>query len=309
MESLNRELNEFRKLRVVSSSEEHKAYFLSNFPSETDLELLDFIWEKKGRSKARITFSISKAGEAISLPQAPFGGFWTESYLSSSSLEAFILAIVEELSRRSVNSISITQAPKPYESQVDLIHYLLFKNGFQQTKILSHHIFRGKNKIKKLVLNETEKILEKCNTSGLKISHTSILNFDFLKEINSWSIQKGYEITIDEKRMVRQVLAYPDRYFLITIAKNEEAIGYALAVKLTCDSMYYFLSAMNPKIPLSSGGDLILHELFTLAAEQKVKFIDLGSSDLDAGPNHSLMFFKSRFSNDISNKITWVKKI
>ena len=66
---------------------------------------------------------------------------------------------------------------------------------------------------------------------------------------------------------------------------------------------------MNPKITLKNGGELILHELFQLAVEQKVDFIDLGSSDLVEGANHSLMFFKSRFGNDISNKITWIKNI
>ncbi|REG83081.1 hypothetical protein [Algoriphagus antarcticus] len=309
MESFKQEINESHELRVISAIKEDKDYFLSNFSSEKYRDQLDFIWEKKQKVKARITFAIYKSGEAVSLPKAPFGGFWIRDGLSSVSLEAFILAIIEEMSHRGIQSISLTQSPKPYEPQFDLINYLLFKSGFEQAKVLTHHFFIGRKKIKKLVQKESDKLQKKSKHSGLQINHSSISNFGFLKEIRSWNAQKGYEISIDENRIVQQVSEYPDRYFLITVSKNGDAIGYSLGVKLTSDSLYYFLSAMNPKIPVKNGGELILNELFQLAVEQKVNFIDLGSSDLDNGANHSLMFFKSRYSNDICNKITWVKKI
>lgn len=294
---------------MISTLKEDKEYFLSNFQSESFQDQLDFIWDKNQKAKASITFAISKSGEAVSLPQAPFGGFWIHDSLSSSSLEAFILAVIEEMSHRGIQSICLTQSPKPYEPQFDLINYLLFKNGFEQTKVLSHHFFLGKKKIKKLVQKESTKLQKKSRNSGLNISHSPISNFGFLKDIRLWNTQKGYEVAIDENRIIQQVSEYPDRYFLITMSKNEEAIGYSLGVKLTSDSIYYFLSAINPKISVKNGGELILYELFLLAVEEKVDFIDLGSSDLAEGANHSLMFFKSRFSNDICNKITWVKKI
>lgn len=294
---------------MISALKEERDYFLSNFPFDNYQDQLDFIWEKKQKTKAHITFAISKTGEAVSLPQSPFGGFWIQEGLSSASLEAFISAIIEEMNHRGIQSISLTQCPKPYEPQFDLINYLLFKSGFEQEKVLSHHFFIGKKKIKKLAQKESAKIQLKSKNVGLKVSHSSISNFGFLKEIRSWNAQKGYEVAIDENKIVQQVSEYPDRYFLICMSKNGIVIGYSLGVKLTSDSLYYFLSAINPKNPVKYGGELILNELFQLAVEQKVNFIDLGSSDLEEGANHSLMFFKSRFSNDICNKITWVKKI
>jgi hypothetical protein len=175
--------------------------------------------------------------------------------------------------------------------------------------VLSHQFFLGNKKIKKLVQKEAAKFQKRAKDYRLKISHSSISNFGFFKEMRTWNAQRGYEVKIDENRIVQQVSAYPERYFLITISQNEIAIGYSLAVKLSSDSLYYFLSAINPKTSLKNGGELILIELFQLAVAQKVDFIDLGSSDLEEGANHSLMFFKSRFANDISNKITWIKKI
>ncbi|RAI89272.1 hypothetical protein [Algoriphagus yeomjeoni] len=309
MESFKKEINDPHELRVVSSLIEGKDYFLGNLPFENCQDQLDFIWEKKQKTKALITFGITKTGEAISLPKSPFGGFWIVDSSSSASLESFIEAIVAELIHRGIKSIAISQAPKPYEPQTDLINYLLVKSGFEQENVLSHHFFLGKKKIKKLAQKASPKLQSKRKISDIKISHSTISNFGFLKEIKSWNTQKGYDITLDDNRIVQQVSEYPNRYFLITLSKNGEAIGYSLAVKLTSNSLYYFLSAINPKIPVKNGGELILTELFQLAVEQKVDFIDLGSSDLHDGVNHKLMFFKSRFSNDISNKITWVKKL
>ncbi|PZX47488.1 hypothetical protein [Algoriphagus chordae] len=303
------EISESHKLRVISASKEAKDYFLSNFPTESYPELLDFIWEKKNKTKGIITFAISNSGEAVSLPKAPFGGFWIQKALSSAAIEGFILAMEKEMRDRDIQSISLCQSPKPYEPQFDLINYLLFKNGYEPAEVLSHHFFTGKKKIKKLVQKESSKHLSSSKNSGLKISHSSISNFGFMKEIRSWNFQKGYEVSIDENRIVQQVSDYPDRYFLITLSNKQKPIGYSLAVKLTTDSLYYFLSALDPKNPVKNGGELILQELFQLAVSQKVNIIDLGSSDLEGCANHSLMFFKSRFSNDICNKITWIKKL
>ncbi|WP_205635720.1 hypothetical protein [Algoriphagus ratkowskyi] len=309
MKSYKKEQPKFPCLRVTSTVERDKDYFLSNFLTESHQDQLDFVWEKNQKTKASITFAISKTGEAISLPQAPFGGFWIYEDLSSASLETFILAIVEELIQRGIHSISLVQSPKPYNPQFDLINYLLFRNGFEQAKVICHHFFLGKKKIKKFVQKESPRNQKKTTNSSLKVSHSSISNLGFLKDIRSWNTLRGYEVTFDENRIVQQVSSHPERYFLIAIIHNEEAIGYSLAVKLTSDSLYYFLSGINPKSPIKNAGELMLNELFLLAVEQKVNFIDLGSSDLEEGANHSLMFFKSRFSNDTCNKITWSKKI
>ena len=248
---------------------------------------------------------ISKEGEAISLPKSPFGGFWLEESLNSNALEGFIRAVVSEFSKRGITHLSITEAPKPYGLANDLINYLLFKFGFEQKEVVSHQFFIGRKKIKKLVLKEQAGFNVKASNAGIQLIHGPIQNFGFLQEIKSWNQQRGYLVNLDENRIVQQVSVCPDRYFLVTILKNTEPVGYSLGVKLTSNSLYYYLSAINPKVLLKNGGEFILYELFRVAVEQKVDFIDLGSSDLETSANHSLMFFKSRFANDISNKITW----
>lgn len=305
MEAFKKKTIESYQLKVVPSLEKKWDYFLRDFPIQGYSSQLDFLWVKKEKLRASISFAITKEGKAFSLPQSPFGGFWLEESLSSEAIERFIRLVVLEFSKRGITQLSITEAPKPYGAANDLVNYLLFKCGFEQIEIISHHFFTGRKRIKKLVLKERPGFLLKEKEAGVKVIYGPIQNFGFLKEIKSWNLQRGYSVNFEENRIVQQVSDYPDRYFLITILKNNEAIGYCLGVKLTKDSIYYYQSALNPKVPLKNGGELILHELFQIAVDQKVDFIDLGSSELETGVNHSLMFFKSRFANDISNKITW----
>jgi hypothetical protein len=296
-------------IKVLPSGIIQKDYFLSNLEKEGFVKFLDFQLEKKGKIKISISIAISSDGHAVSIPRAPFGGFWCAKNVNSVTIENFINNLQTELKRLGVMHLKLTQAPKPYEPFSDLINYLLFKLGFNQANILSHHLFIGTKSIKKFLRNEAPKIQKKLQTSALSISHGTIASFEFLKKIKLWNSRKGYQVGLDENQLINQVSEFPDRYFLIQLDSREGAVGYALAVKLTSNSIYYFLSAIDTSSMVKNGGDFLLYELFLLAKEQKVDFIDLGSSDIESGANHSLMFFKSRFSNDISNKITWEKNL
>lgn len=309
MGAYNKETVDLHELMVVSSLEERSAYFLRNCDTTGYPEQLDFRWVKKGKIKASLTLAISKNMEATSLPQSPFGGIWIEENLSSAGLESFIKAVLEDLIHRAVSFVRIIQPPKPYESNLDLINYLLFKLGFGQESVLCHQFFIGKKKIKKLVQRESSKYALKFKELGLKVHSGSIQNFGFLQDIKSWNQARGYDILFDDNRLIAQVSDFPDRYFLISLSKDGKPVAHTLGVKLLPDSIYYFLSAAQPKSAIKNLGEMCLFQLFQFASDQKLNFIDLGSSDSDSGANHNLIFFKSRFSNDISNKITWTLKL
>lgn len=308
METYKKATVENYELEIITSGKDKHAYFLRDFAALDCLEKVDLVWTKNGKTKASITFSIV-GKEAVSLPQAPFGGFWVEENLTSSALEGFIRAVIQEMKGRGVTQVEVTQPPKPYEPSSDLINYLLAKEGFGLEKVMSHHFFLGKKKIKKLAQKDLARFLKTTKENGLKLHSGPIQNFGFLNEIKFWNESRGYRIAFEDARLINQVSEYPDRYFLISLQKEGKAVAHSLCTRLTPDSLYYFLSAIDPKCSLKNIGDLILFGLFQLAAELKSDLIDLGSSETESGVNHSLMFFKSRFSNEIYNKTTWKLKL
>jgi hypothetical protein len=295
------------RFQAFESGQLAKDYFLANIPV-SGLQYLHFEDQKKGKVKIWITVAITPDHYAVSLPNSPFGGFWCEKGLNSTALEKFIGLVTEYLKARGVKSLTIVQPPKNYEPYSDLVNYLLFKLGWNLKNILSHQFYSGSKKIEKYLLAEGPKIRKKLKASGLTTSHHPISNFDFLKKIKAWNSQKGYESSINEDYLILQVSSYPERYFLLKLEKGDQVLGFVLAVLLTSNSIYYFLSGLDSSKESKGGGDFLLFEFFLLAKEQKVDFIDLGSSDLGDHANHNLMFFKARFSNDISNKLSWSKE-
>ncbi|MFL0685868.1 MAG: hypothetical protein ACJLTB_22120 [Algoriphagus aquaeductus] len=293
------------EFRVLSSFESGKPYFLWDFPGVDCVQELEYQWHKKGKLKAVVRVAIQKDGKAVSSPGLPFGGIWIFGSIHTDELTQFVDRFVLDLKNRGLSSLFLTQPPKPYEPFTDLIQSVLFKKGFVQTSVLSHQFFLGKKKIKEEAQNLKEKLKSQKNDLRLTSYRGQIMNFKFLQEIRNWNNERGYAFNLDEKRVIEQVSVFPERYFQISIFKNDHPIAHAMAVKLVPEGMYYFLSAISPSAKVPNCGDLILLNLFQLAAEQKSEFIDLGSSEIESGINHGLMFFKSRFSNDISNKVTW----
>lgn len=283
-------------------------YFLLNSGSASDTQQLTFRLLKKDKLKAIFYIAVQPNREAVSLPNLPFGGVWIPSQIHSDELQFFVREILKELQLRNCLSVKIVQPPKPYEKYSELIGNVLFKEGFIPEVVHSHQFFLGKKRLRTEVKAFSDKNKKSLQSLELSVKKGPVQNFNFLNDIRYWNSQKGYLILFDEKRLIHQVSEFPERYFQIDLIQKGEAVAHALAVRLLPDSMYYYLSAIRPDSNISNGGDLLLQSLFQLAAEQKSEFIDLGSSEFNSGINSGLMFFKSRFSNDVSNKVTWTRR-
>jgi hypothetical protein len=281
-------------------------YFLMNFrPAEGSYYQMTLI--KGGKQKMLMEVAVNAEGEAVSLPCIPFGGIWTSGTPTPSSLFLFLVEIEKALLAKGVVSLKVIQPPVCYDKHSDIIGYFLKTSGYQLTSMLNHQIFAGKKKIQKQANKLKTMYAPKLKQIGLIATRSSFVNFDFLRDIKKWNTQRGYQIKFAEEQLLRQLSEYPERFTVISVLKEQVAIGHAFAVQLTTNSIYYFLAATNPDIQHKLTGEVILTTLFELAAERKVDFIDLGSSDLDGKPNLSLIFFKSKFANAFQNKNIWEK--
>lgn len=296
------------KIQISESPPLDHPYFLSHSDSSADVQKLTFRLFKKEKLKAILHVVIQQNGEAVSLPNLPFGGVWIPGQIHSDELQFFIKEILIELQRLKCSTVKVIQPPKPYEKYSEFIGNVLFKEGFKPEAIQSHQFFLGKKKLKSEVKAFSDKNKKTLQSLGLSVKKGAVQNFNFLYDIRNWNSERGYLTLFDENRLIHQVSEFPERYFQISLIQGTEPIAHSLAVKLLPESMYYYQSAIRPNSNISNGGDLLLQSLFQLAAEQKTEFIDLGSSEVDSGINSGLMFFKARFSNDVSNKVTWTRR-
>ncbi|AFL82799.1 hypothetical protein Belba_0128 [Belliella baltica DSM 15883] len=304
-----KEIDDQVSLTLDTFEQSSHDYFLQNFVPVDAVHYLHGKVIKKGVIKGEIFISINVDSQAESLPKSPFGGFWIDETINSDIISDFIRFLIENLKDLGVKSFKVTQAPCVYGKKSDLIGYLLFSQGFVLSKVLNHQVLAGKKSIKSTFNQLYSKYHKKAKEQKYNITTGNIQSFNFLQDIASWKNTRGHEILMEEDKLIQQVSNFPERYFVITILHEGEAVAHAIAVKLTSDSLYYFYSAINPKNQLRLTGELLMVYLLKLAMEKKVSFLDLGSSDLDGKPNHKLMYFKNKFADNWSNKSTWFKEI
>lgn len=284
-------------------------YFLAGLKFVPEATYFQCELYKKEQIKLEIQVALYPGGRAVSLPKVPFGGFWMYGNIISTVFVSFLKYLISFLKDKGAKEIEVTQPPCLYMPYTDWIEYFLQKEGFELVHMLNHQFFEGKKRMKAELRVLSSKYTKKIKDNNLKVSLGNIQSFNFLNEIRTWNQARGYKITFDENQLITQVSTFPERYFVITVMQEGEPVGHALAVKLTSKSVYYFLSAIDPKSKAKLAGELIMVNLLKLAVEQKVSFLDLGSSEIEGKPNHSLIFFKSKFSNSSHNKITWRLKL
>jgi hypothetical protein len=262
---------------------------------------------KKDKTAVKIFFAVS-GRQIISLPDAPFGGFWSEQPFSAVAFLDFIKHLSAFFKKKGFQSMSIIQAPCLIEPKSEYFEYLLSQVSFQPTSTLYHLMSKGKQiiaeKAQYLTLNYADRMCRHHFTFKIDL----VLDCKFLQKITEWNLKRGYAITWSAEKLEKDIQSFPSKYYVITVFRGDEPVGYVLAVRLSTSQLYYFLSAINPENQYVYTGEFLMMGLFQLAASLEIDTLDLGSSQLGSIPNFSLLHFKKRFSNAGGNKVTWTKK-
>lgn len=271
--------------------------------------VLDFCLFKQETYEAVATLALDGSGKAMSMPEATVGGIWSNRTLEVEVMKFFLESILEELKARGITSVDITVAPKPYQGMTDLISYLLFFLEFRQREFSVHYFFLGKKKIKSAFRDKELWLRKKLKKERLSVEKSGIHNFGFLEDLNRWVPESAEENRLDLGPLIEWVAEFPERFYLCSLTKHGEAVGHCLSIRLTSDCLYLLWAAIDPKNSLKYGEEILLLQLLQLAVDLKVSVIDFGVVDFTSASNHRLKLFKSKFSNDISGKVTWTREL
>jgi hypothetical protein len=263
---------------------------------------------KKGKIIVEIYFVIQE-NQAISLPNSPYGGFFSKGDFSLKAFDTFLSEIISFFKAKGLSKIQIAQAPVFLEKKSEEFNYLLTLKGFHPESILCHQVCLGKEAIQAKSRWLIKKHAERIDFRGYEIKVNEIKNVDLLLQIKNWNTLRGYKIPWSEKKLIKDIKNFPDRYYSISVFHNNEAVGHAVAVHTFPKHLYYFISGIDPVNQYVHTGEFLMTGLFQLASMLDVETLDLGSSQIDDRPNYSLMHFKKRFSNLGLNKWKWVKDL
>lgn len=249
-------------------------------------------------------------GEAISLPQAPFGGVQLQTDTPGEAIQ-YLLQCVENWCRaRGLREICIKAAPSFYDQkQIDTARDAYLACGFSESGRINYHIPVSTSLFQECVSPAEKRRLKKAINAGLLGSVWTNPNpdevYDFLLESRT---AQGYRLTISLPQLRHLLTHLPDAATVFTVRDGSTIACLTVAIRASKEVLYNFCPADTMDYRPFSPTVLLNATLYTYARKEGIRFIDLGTSlDHFGNKKPSLIRFKEGLGGVPSPKITYRK--
>jgi GNAT acetyltransferase-like protein len=295
------------------SGYEFKPAFIFNSPAYLDLyEKPDFsfylINEERDLVSGVANF-FAREDLLISPINASFGGF---DFKEKDNIvkEEFIEYVLDHIQRSDIERIQIRSFPEAY-SLVDaqLIEHTLLKFDFRIIrKEPNHHIVVDHESfMDKIVPMEKRKMTEN-KVKDFEFREESPLSLERIYQfIAKCRQERDYNMTMSLDRIIKTFRKIPGIFKLFAVYHQDEIIAASVCVVINEHILYNFYPASplsrkkdSPVVFLNSG-------IYQFCQDHGFKILDLGTSYIGDGPNHSLIKFKENLGGLLSFRTTFEK--
>jgi hypothetical protein len=263
---------------------------------------------KRGEVRARISLNI-KDQTALSPVRAPFGSFEIYARLSNAALLKFVQFVEANLVQRKVKQVVIKNWPTRYQPVQTrqiykvLVNQLQFKVSEEVSSIIpvSSRPLSVRMKIsERQKARKSEKMFSfsRCKPDEYKAIYDFIL---------SCRLERGQSLSLSWKEMLRTLSKLPDRFVFFKLANADEIAAAAIVIRVSDKIWYTFYYAHAAKFNKVSPVVHLLEGIYTKAATEKIKLLDLGTSMLHGSINKPLLHFKESVGAVTVPKFTFSK--
>jgi hypothetical protein len=202
--------------------------------------------------------------------------------------------------------IEIIQPPDFY--QPNQWHDDLIELGFEVRYTTNHYLVVDRGPLKpRMHLMERRK-LARCRDFTFTLHPTSSLRevYHFIDACRK-EREQSLSMTFDQLDAVVNKLA--DNFLLCTVESGSRWAAAAIIVKVSSKCWYQFYPAHSREFDKESPIVYLVSELFSYAAGQGVRFLDLGPSDLNGILIKGLVKFKERLGAVPGRKLIYSRSI
>ncbi|MDH5597989.1 MAG: GNAT family N-acetyltransferase, partial [Cyclobacteriaceae bacterium] len=113
---------------------------------------------------------------------------------------------------------------------------------------------------------------------------------------------KGYALSLmwDEIKNLSEM--FPDRMKIFTVRKADKIIAASICIQPRQHILYDFYHAHDPQYNALSPVIYLIGKIYALAKDRGYHLLDLGSSQVDDGPDYPLLNFKQKLGARLSVK-------
>ena len=240
-------------------------------------------------------FNQSQDGKWHSPLKGTFAGL---SSIGKVSDEDYMRAI--ELFERYLRSIGATEIhyllPPMYLSPgfISRTHYLLQSCGYLNYRTdLNYHLEVSNTLFENKLSKSKRKGLRKHIMQEVTTKKLGNMDFDSLYDLLQNNRKMlGTELSMKKDELLALLSQFPDKILLVGSYFQEALVSAAFCIKIRADTLYVFYWGNQPSFELANPILPIAQFLYKWCQQEKISYLDLGTSTIGAEKNWNLMFFK-----------------
>lgn len=279
---------------------------LQHYPGEW----LGFYLEDRRHASSVAVFYLAPdptTGTGHSPWQAPFGGVQLAPGLPADVVDAFLQTIQQALQSRGLTRVRLRTPAFAYDPAGSaLLAQGFTRLGYQVVLAeLNNHLPLAAGLEARQHPSERRR-LAKCRRHGFQFEQEPPLllpaAYAFLRQCRA---EKGQQLSLSLERLQELFRQFPRDYFLFSVRDSAgQWAALTIAIRVSREVLYNFYpasplayNAFSPVVLLNDG-------LCAFARANDMTLLDLGTSTLPDGPNHSLLQFKRHLGGVLSLKLT-----
>ncbi|WP_378018562.1 GNAT family N-acetyltransferase [Adhaeribacter terreus] len=269
-------------------------------------QLLD---HKSNKIAAHLPFFLDGKGLAYSPGKAPFGSVQFKKRLPEDVLAEFLLQTKRYLSaQKNCHTIRIKSYPFAYAPQESaVLTDLLLKQHFRLSHSeINHHITVSEAPFETKLHPSARRRLHKCLKHGFTFQEEEVnLLPEVFHFIRDCRLERHYEAPMPLEKLAGLFHDFPQDFRIFSVRQQHELAAATVAVRINGQTLYNFypanplrFNAFSPVVYLTEG-------LYEVCQRENFKTLDLGTSNLPAGPNFPLITFKKHLGGEPTLKLSF----
>lgn len=258
-----------------------------------------------------VHFYIEK-DQATSPYKSPFGSYLFSTAVTYELLTEFVTYCEQQLRNGKIATIILKNQPEIYSSEKNhVLGRVLTNLGYTIRTEETSAVIPVTDKNFDSGLHKSEKKrLRKCRENGLVFELAALSQlqkiYTFLEACRE---EKGYTLSMPYREIQKLSKAFPDRIMLTTVIDRNKIVAANISIRVYHHVLYNFYHDHAGEYDLLSPVVLLNEGLYQFCRQNKIQFLDLGTSNIEGELNESLLKFKVNLGAKPSRKLTFTKNL
>lgn len=256
--------------------------------------------------EAVVYFSmLAHTHEALSIPAAPFGSFYSRSSCSEKDAHQLVYGVKQFFQSKGCQRIEVKHYPVSYDQRIhDLFLKAMYAHGFTTMyQEINQYISLGEYRFEDQLHDSERRRLKKCHQAGFIVERSMHCHpEEWFDRIVRARKQKGHPLTIDLDGLKNLNKPSPADYHFFTVKDQGKTIASAVGIEVLPDVLYYYLPADEFVYQQYSPMVMLIEAMYNFAQQKNMRILDLGISSSEGVLNPGLYRFKKQLGAQEEDK-------